>query len=133
MSDLMQEQSVPGVAIALVAFGNVIRIDGFGYSFKASNQRSGAHATFESKGMAKLVTQLGILQLAKDKKLDLRAPIGQYLPNLPEAWRGLGVQDILTHQVALPDYQSQPDFDMTCVLTKNLDSKCQPFACTKKW
>jgi CubicO group peptidase (beta-lactamase class C family) len=52
---------------------------------------------------SKLLTALAVMRLSELKKIRLEAPISVYLDDVPLAWRGVTVKDLLQHTSGLPD------------------------------
>jgi CubicO group peptidase (beta-lactamase class C family) len=59
--------------------------------------------------ITKTFTAVGILQLAREGKLELDAPIERYLAPVPEAWKAITVRQLLTHTAGLRDRFEAPD------------------------
>lgn len=94
---------VPGVAIALVAPGRRSlffhgEIDaGLGLPVTESSW-------FSCASMGKHVTAAALLELAQKGRIDLQAPVGSFLQDLPVAWADRPVQSLLHHTSGLPEY-----------------------------
>ena len=84
---LLQGYGVPGVSVALVQSGELAWAGGFGLSDTKSGQRVGVDTLFAVNSLSKPVTAWGILKLAEHGKLDLDAPIDDYLTrwHLPDS------------------------------------------------
>lgn len=59
---------------------------------------------FPIYSVSKLFTNTLVLQLAEEGKIDLAAPASRYVPNLPDAWRSLRVEQFMNHVTGLPNF-----------------------------
>ena len=77
----MRVQGLPVVAIALVDDQDVVWSRGFGIVDSASHRVAGPETVFRVGSVSKLFTDVAIMQLVEQGKLDLDAPITRYLPD----------------------------------------------------
>ncbi|URL59754.1 beta-lactamase family protein [Luteibacter flocculans] len=66
---------------------------------------------FPIYSVSKLFTNTLVLQLAEEGKIDLSAPASRYVPDLPDAWRALRVEQFLNHVTGLPDFFDSQHMD----------------------
>jgi CubicO group peptidase (beta-lactamase class C family) len=66
------------------------------------------HTLYPIFSMSKLFFLVAVLQSVERGELDLDAPIGQYVDELPEAWRPLPVRQLLDHASGLPEFLFHP-------------------------
>jgi len=76
----MADKQLPAVAIALVEDQHVIWAEGFGYQDPARKIPATADTVFRVGSVSKLFTDIGVMQLVGEGKLDLDAPVTTYLP-----------------------------------------------------
>ncbi|WP_417485195.1 serine hydrolase domain-containing protein [Maricaulis salignorans] len=67
------------------------------------------HTLYAVFSMSKLFFLVAVMQSVERGELDLDAPIGQYVTDLPEAWRTLRVRELLEHVSGLPEYYFHPN------------------------
>ena len=74
--------------------------------------RKGASKDVEFRigSLTKAFTATVVLQLVNERKLALDDPAAKLLPELPKAWKGVTVRQLLNHTSGIPDCTSQPDF-----------------------
>ncbi|MBO6677331.1 serine hydrolase domain-containing protein [Parvibaculum sp.] len=103
----MEELGVPGVAIAIVADGEIVLEKGYGVADTDGDQPVTENTLFEAGGIGLPIEAYAALLLAKEKKLSLDAPLSQSLatPWLPdrEASRKITLRHVLTHRSGLSD------------------------------
>lgn len=99
----MAALQIPGLQIAVVRDGRIVLNEALG----AANLEHGVPVTptmrFSINSATKSFTGVAALQLVEAGKLDLDAPIGRYLGDLPAAWAAIPVHHLLSHQSGLPD------------------------------
>lgn len=59
--------------------------------------------------VSKLFASILIFQLVDEGRLDLQQPASSYVPDLPEAWRAVTVDQLLNHSSGIPDFFEGPD------------------------
>jgi CubicO group peptidase (beta-lactamase class C family) len=78
---LMAEQNVPGLAIAVVDDEKILWTEGFGFTDSDRRVSVTPDTIFSVQSMSKLFTATGVMQAVQDGLLDLDAPITTYLPD----------------------------------------------------
>ncbi len=77
----VQQKSLPAFSIALVDGQETIWSAGFGHQDAAQEQPASADTVYRVGSVSKLFTDLAIMQLVEQGKLDMDAPIQEYLPS----------------------------------------------------
>jgi CubicO group peptidase (beta-lactamase class C family) len=123
---LSERAGIPGFAIAIIARGRVARADGFGYADSAGGQRVDRNTVFEAASLGKTVIAYAALKLVDSGRLNLDAPLVQYLayPDLPSAPRArlITARIVLSHTTGL---QNERIGDDTLKLSFTPGSKFQ--------
>lgn len=73
-------KGLPALSIALVDDQKVVWTKGFGYANPEKKTTATAETVYRVGSVSKLFTDIAIMQLVEQGKLDLDAPIGRYLP-----------------------------------------------------
>ncbi len=90
--------------IVVVAVDGKIRFaQSYGYADRQKKSVITVDSLFPLGSISKQFTASLILQLAQEQKLSLQAPVSQYLVNLPAAWRGVTIHQLLTHTSGIPE------------------------------
>lgn len=89
LEERMADYRVPGVAVAIIADGEVVFASGFGVLQAGTNDRVDADTVFSAGSVSKVATASLVLALANDGALDLDAPVSTQLtswslPDRPE-------------------------------------------------
>lgn len=100
----MARQKVPGVAVAIVDHGKLVKAEGYGYANVEHEVPVRPETIFQSGSLGKQFTAATVMTLVEDGKLALDDSIAKYFPEAPEAFRPITVRHLLTHTSGIPDY-----------------------------
>lgn len=98
----MKEHQVPGMALAIVQAPYVTRVTGYGLSDPEKKLLVSARTLFPLGVMQEAFTAVAVIQLVEAGKIKLEDPLGNYLKNLPPAWRKISVLDVLRQASGIP-------------------------------
>ena len=99
----MQAEGVPGVSIAIVRKGNIIKATGYGVANLELNVPVTSQSAFEIGSITKQFTAAALMLLAEDGKITLDDPITKYFPQTAQYWNAVTIRHLLTHTAGLPD------------------------------
>ena len=101
----MPAMNAPGLTLGLTTADATRRVAGYGYADVDQRIAVGPDHLFEIGSISKSFAALAILQLHEEGKLDLHAPVLEYLPDLPIAseFGPITIHHLLTHTSGLPD------------------------------
>lgn len=103
----MQAQRVPGVAVAVVQRGQLLKAAGFG-SANLEHAVPVSRATlFQSGSLGKQFTAVALMLQVEGGKLTLDDPITRFFPDAPANWKPITVRHLLTHTSGIPDYDER--------------------------
>ncbi len=91
----MARTKTPGSQVAVVVDGHLVYAKGYGVADIETGRPVSAQTLFRVGSVTKMVTAATLAQLAADGKLDLQAPIGNYVTELA----GKQVATVTTHQL----------------------------------
>src|SRR5688572_14462415 len=75
------DKELPALSIALVDDQQIVWAKGFGFADPKSKTPATAETIYRVGSVSKLFTDIAIMQLVEQGKIDLDAPITRYLPN----------------------------------------------------
>jgi CubicO group peptidase (beta-lactamase class C family) len=78
--ELLAQQGIPGLAVALVDRDQTLWVEGFGHVDGGGSAPVSADTIFSVQSMSKLFTATAVMQAVAAGRLDLDAPITTYLP-----------------------------------------------------
>lgn len=103
VAQVMQEQRIPGLQIAIVKDGRIILSESYGLANVENRAPATRSTLFPINSATKPFSGVAVMQLVQDGLVELDAPISRYLDDLPEAWRAVRVRQLLAHTSGLPD------------------------------
>lgn len=136
----MDAQKIPGLSLAVVKDGRVVRMRGYGFADLEGRVPARPDTLYQIGSVTKCFTAAAVLLLAQDGLLRLDDPLGRLLPEAPAAWRGVTVRQLLNHTAGVPgDTETPqvramltPDFQPMRVLEAHRDASLE-FAPGSRW
>jgi len=101
----MQRQQIPGLSLAIVQRGRVVKSQGYGLADLENNVAVTPDTVFEIGSITKQFVATAILTLVEQGKIKLSDPATKYLADLPTSWSGVTIQQLLTHTSGIPDFE----------------------------
>lgn len=99
----MQQRRIPGLQLAIVRNGQLVKKGNYGLANVQDSIAVSDKTVFSINSITKAFVGVAILQLAEKGSLSVSAPVSTYLDSLPEAWRAVTVQQLLSHTSGIPD------------------------------
>jgi CubicO group peptidase (beta-lactamase class C family) len=100
----MKRRQVPGLSIAVLKQGKVLKVKGYGYANVELNVPASPETVYQLASITKCFTATAVMQLVGDGKLALEDQITTRLPGLPAAWSEITVKHLLTHTSGIKNY-----------------------------
>ncbi|QNQ11333.1 serine hydrolase [Sphingomonas alpina] len=104
MRRLMAERHVPGAQVAVVRGGRVALLRHYGIANLQTPVAVTDSTIFSVNSITKAFTGVAAMRAVEAGRLDLSKRVGDYLSDLPEAWRGVTVRQLLSHSSGLPNF-----------------------------
>ena len=99
----MKDFKIPGMQVAVVQKGKIVLSKSLGTAYIQDNIAVDNQSIFAINSCTKSFTGVAAMQLVEEGKLDLSAPISQYIDSLPAQWQPIKIQQLLAHISGLPD------------------------------
>jgi len=99
----MERSHAPGVALAVIRNGKVVKAGAYGLANVEWQQPVTRATLFWMDSVTKLITAVGILRLAEQKKLALDDSLAKYLPGTPPAWKDVRLRHLLSYTSGIKD------------------------------
>ncbi|WP_353216458.1 serine hydrolase domain-containing protein [Sandarakinorhabdus sp.] len=99
----MEESHIPALQFAIVVYGRVVMSEAYGFADIEQQIAASRQTLFPINSATKSFTGVAIMQLAEAGRVDLEAPISNYLDGLPEKWRAIRIRQLLAHSSGLPN------------------------------
>ncbi|MEM7784174.1 MAG: serine hydrolase domain-containing protein [Planctomycetota bacterium] len=102
----MKRQNVVGAAVAVISNSKVVYQKGYGFANLRDRTPVTVDSVFNWASNSKPVMAILALQLVQDGKLDLDAPIRNYLPEIGDQFAEISTRHLLCHQSGIPHYSN---------------------------
>lgn len=99
---------IPGMSVAVVKDRRIVLLRNYGTASVEFDQPVRDDTVFAINSVTKAFTGVATMRLVEQGKLDLSASIDRYLTDLPQAWRGVTIRQLLSHMSGLPDIMRAP-------------------------
>lgn len=109
----LERHQIPGASVALVKDGEPVLLRGYGLADAELSAPATEQTVYQLASVTKTFTATAVLLLAKEGKLGLDDPIARHLPDLPKAWEGVTVRNLLNHTSGVKSYTGVPGFGAT--------------------
>jgi len=101
VSTQMEQRNIPALSFAVLDGAKVLHHRHYGTTNLDVEQTPSDSTAYQLASASKLITGTLVMMLAEEGKLNIKAPIGDYLPDLPEAWSSIPVKRLLSHTSGL--------------------------------
>ena len=100
----IEDTNMPGMALAVTDREKLLRVASFGYADLASGKPIQPGLMFEIGSIGKSFTNIALMQLHDEGRLDLNAPVSQYLPwfEVQSDYGPIATHHLMTHTSGLP-------------------------------
>jgi CubicO group peptidase (beta-lactamase class C family) len=92
------------VSIAVVRNGDTLRTGGWGQADRKNRIMATAVTTYRIGSITKQFTAAAILRLVERRRLGLEDRVDSHLPDVPDAWRSVTIEQLLNHTSGIPDF-----------------------------
>ena len=106
----VENKRVPGAVLLIMRNGKIVTFDAIGYQERAAQKPMKKDSIFRIASMSKPITTVAAMILAEENKLDIGAPVAQYLPEFRDVKVGsegtspkrpMTIQDLMRHTSGL--------------------------------
>lgn len=115
----LQKQRIPGLSLAVVKEGKLIKAAGYGLANVEHNVAAKPETAYKIGSVSKQFLATGIMLLVQEGKLRVDDKLSQYLDGTPETWQGITIRHLLTHTSGIlreapgfDPFKIQSDFDV---------------------
>jgi len=100
----LERQNIPGLSLAVVQNGKVIKAKGYGLANLEWNVPATPDTAYQLASVSKQFTATAIMLLVEDGKLQLSDSVTKHFAELPAAWSNITVRHLLTMTSGIKDY-----------------------------
>jgi CubicO group peptidase (beta-lactamase class C family) len=100
----LADKQLPAISIALVDGDQIVYAHGFGFADPARRIPASAETIYRVGSVSKLFTDIGIMQLVEQGKLNLDAPLSTYLPDFKPAnqfSKPITLRQLMSHRAGI--------------------------------
>jgi CubicO group peptidase (beta-lactamase class C family) len=105
----MQRQRIPGLSLAVVKDGEIIKAAGYGVADRKLKTPATPETVYKIASVSKQFIATGIMRLMQEHRIGLDEPISKYLEGTPPTWQAITIRHLLTHTSGL--VRESPGFD----------------------
>lgn len=109
----MEESKIPGLSLAVLKNGKVIKAAGYGVSDLETGTPATPKTVYKAASISKQFIAAAVMLLAQDGKLSLDDSAAKFLASPPDSWKGITIRRLLTHTSGLvrdpTDYEPYRD------------------------
>lgn len=98
----MENYKIPGMAVGIIDAGDLVKIKGYGYADVQNSAPVIDSTSFELASLTKQFTATAIVLLQQKGKLSVDDYLYEYVPETPEAWKGIKLKHLIWHTSGLP-------------------------------
>lgn len=103
---ILEKYNIPGLSAGIAKNGKIIWTGVAGHKDIDHQQQVDSTTIFRTASISKAITATAIFQLVEKGKLDLNAPIQQYLPDYPTSKKGtITILHLLSHTSGISHYK----------------------------
>lgn len=107
VQDIMQQYKIPGLALAVMRDGKVVRAQGYGLANVELNVPVRPETIFQSGSMGKEFTATAVMMLLEEGKIALDDKLTKYFPDSPSSWNEITIRRLLTHTSGIKNYSEK--------------------------
>ncbi|CCH53949.1 Serine beta-lactamase-like protein LACTB, mitochondrial [Fibrisoma limi BUZ 3] len=104
VDSLRLKQDIPGVSVCVGTKDKMLWAEGFGYADLETRLPVTTQTKFRIGSVSKSLTSLAVGKLVEDGKLDLDAPVQQYVPGFPQKKYPFTSRQLATHTAGIRHY-----------------------------
>jgi CubicO group peptidase (beta-lactamase class C family) len=108
---LLAETRVPGLSIAVSVGDSIVWLEGFGLADVSQKIPVTRSTRFRIGSVTKLLTAAAAARLYEQGRLDLDAPVQQYVPSFPDKGKPITTRQLLGHTSGIRHYSRSEFFN----------------------
>jgi CubicO group peptidase (beta-lactamase class C family) len=102
----MDAEQIPGLSVAVAVDGEIVWAEGLGWADLERGVSMTPETRFRLASVSKLFTAATVARLADDGRLDLDAPVQQYVPAFPDSLGPITARQLAGHLGGIRHYQA---------------------------
>jgi D-alanyl-D-alanine carboxypeptidase len=107
----MNESRIPGLSVAVVKNGRIVKASGYGIANLETNTPANAQTVYKTASLSKQFIAAAIMLLVQEGKLNLDDKASSYLDGAPETWKEITVRHLLTNTSGIVRDPRESDYE----------------------
>jgi serine beta-lactamase-like protein LACTB, mitochondrial len=107
VADLVAQQNIPGLSVAVAVDGEVVWSEGFGFADLENRVDVRPPTRFRIGSVSKLLTAAALARLQEQGRLDLDAPVQRYVPAFPKKEQEITTRQLAGHLAGIRHYSRE--------------------------
>lgn len=98
IQEAIEKHQIPAISAGILVDGEILWTGAAGFSNLETQEPATPETPFRIASISKVMTAAAVLRAAEQDKIDLEAPVQQYLPDYPPSRKGeIKVEHLLLH------------------------------------
>jgi serine beta-lactamase-like protein LACTB len=107
IDSLREKNNIPGISVCVGNKEKILWAGAFGYADMENKTKLSINSKFRVGSVSKLLTSLAVGKLYQQGKLDLDAPVQQYVPDFPVKQYPITSRQLAGHQSGIRHYRKE--------------------------
>lgn len=103
-AELMAQQNIPGLSVAVAIDDQIVWSEGFGFADLENRVEARPTTRFRTGSVSKLLTAAAVARLYEQGRIDLDAPVQRYVPAFPKKEQEISVRQLAGHLAGIRHY-----------------------------
>ena len=112
IDSLRKKQDIPGISVCVGNKEKILWAEAFGYADMENQAKLSIYSKFRMGSVSKLLTSLAVGRLYQEGKLDLDAPVQQYVPDYPVKKYPITSRQLAGHVSGIRHYRNGDPLDI---------------------
>lgn len=108
VGEFMQASHIPGVAIAVIEDGEIVRLQGYGVASLEWDAPVTPDTPFQTASVSKIFAGVVLMRMVEAGRVSLDDPISRFFEDAPDSWDAITVRHLAGHMSGLPEGLGQP-------------------------
>lgn len=104
LENTQKVHGIPGMAAAVIKNDNILYQNYFGTGVIESLTPVSKNSMMPLYSASKLMTNIAVFKLVEEGKINITDSISTYFKDIPEEWKKVTIQNLLTHSSGIPDF-----------------------------
>lgn len=109
--EFMEAEKIPGMTLAIVQAPYIPRVVGYGVTDLENGRLAAVKTIWPAGPISQGFAAVAVMQLYEQGRMGLDEAVSAYVDDLPAAWRGVTIRQLLQHSAGIPDFRRSKGYD----------------------